>query len=171
MSTTSMVRGTDRATRSTTAFISSQRWHPGREYRVRAVTPASLQRPSGAALLRNRLWRVEAAYEISNPRNLMPLHVVAEAVEKLRPDQRIHEARPTALDGRSAGNHELERITSVGDSSHAQNRNLHRFVTFIDHSHRNRSDGRSAQPSQNVRDLRLPSPDVANHCAQPIDED
>src|SRR5262245_19192820 len=145
MSTTCTVRGIDRATRSTVAFMSSHRWHPGRAYRVRAVTPALLQFASGAAFLCNRLWRVEAAYEMTNPRNLMQLHVVAEAVEKLRPDQGIHEVRGTDLNVRSAGNHELERITSVGDSSHAQNGNLHRFVTFIDHSNGNWPYGWSTQ--------------------------
>src|SRR5262245_20010593 len=170
MSTTSMVRGVDRATRSTVAFISSQRWHPGREYRIRAVTPASLQRPLGAALLCDRLGGDEGAYEISNPPHLMPCHVIAEAVEKLRPDQRIHEVGVTNLHGRSAGNHELERITSIGDPPHAEDGDLHRFVTFITHSHGNRSDGRSAQPSQNVRDLRLPSLDVDNHREKRIDE-
>ena len=67
----------------------------------------------------------DRADQIGDARDPMTLHVVADAVEQLRPDERIDEVGRADLDRRCAGDDELERVARVGDAAHADDRDLH----------------------------------------------
>ena len=77
--------------------------------------------------------------------DLVALHVVADAVEQLRPDERIDEVGGADLHRGGAGDHELERVARVGDAAHADDRNLHRLAALVHHPHGDRPDRRAAQ--------------------------
>ena len=53
------------------------------------------------------------ADQIGDARDAVALQVVGDAVEQLRPDERVDEVRGADLHGRGAGDDELERVARV----------------------------------------------------------
>src|SRR4051812_48709052 len=98
--------------------------------------------------------RIDASYQVAKVSDAMTLHVAAQPLEDLRPDERVYEVRGTDLHGRRPGDDELEGVVRVCDPAHADNRNLHRATALVDHAYGDWPDGRAAQPADDVREPR-----------------
>ena len=151
------------------AQLVGERDAPRRRCRRRARRGAD---PSYASLAASTVRSgVERADEIGDARDAGGAACSrVDAVEQLRPDERIDEVRRADLHGRRAGDHELERVARVGDAAHADDRNLHRLAALVDHAHGDRPDRRTAQAADAVRDLRPPRLDVDDHRQERVDE-
>src|SRR6185295_17652473 len=117
-----------------------------------------------------RIWLIHGTHEIRYPRNLMALHVAADAVEHLAPDERVEKVGGADLHGRCAGDHELERVAGIDDAAHADDGNLHGLPALVDHPYGDRPDRRAAQAAHAVRDPRTARFDVEDHRQERVDE-
>src|SRR5476649_2132115 len=113
-----------------------------------------MTRRSGPAWLVALMVQIDGAHEIRRPRDVMPLHVVEESVEKLWPDEGVNEIRRADLHRRGAGDHELDDVPRVGDAAHTDDGNLHPLAAFVDHPDGDRPNRGTAQAADDVRDLR-----------------
>src|SRR5207247_6318768 len=86
------------------------------------------------------------------------------------PDEGIDVIGGPDLDGGCAGDHELQRVSSVDDAADADDRNLHHLPALVDHADRNRPYGGSAEAADDIRDLRPPALDVNHHCQKGGDQ-
>src|ERR1700730_11431253 len=108
--------------------------------------------------------------QIAQALDCVALAVIPDAVEQLRPYERVDEVRGADLDGIGAGDDELERIAGVGDAAHADHRDLHRLPALVHHADGDRPDRRTTQPADAVRDLWPARLDVDDHRQEGVDQ-
>ena len=93
-----------------------------------------------------------------------------DAGRQFRPDEGIDEVGRANLHRRRAGDDELEGVNGARDAAHANDRNLHRPSALVNHAHRDWPYGRSAQATDDVRQLRPSGLDVDRHREEGVDE-
>src|SRR6185436_1477761 len=105
---------------------------------------------SSLASLNDLVPGIDGPDEIRDTLDVMTLKILANPVEEFAPDERIDEIGGPDLNGRGAGDHEFERVTSIGDAAHADDRNFDGFAALVDHPHGDRPNRWTAEAAHAI---------------------